>query len=73
MKTIREQLEEVQSAISAVMTGQKYDISGRSLTRADLDSLQKREAYLIDRANSIGLDTIPGETVTKGAYNVSFR
>jgi len=72
LKTVREQLEEVQAAISAVMTGQKYEIAGRSLSRADLDSLNEREEQLIKRANSGQLDTIPGSKVTKGAYGVSF-
>ena len=70
--TVREQLIEVQSAISAVMTGQKYDIAGRSLTRADLDALQKREEWLLKKANAGGLDIIPGSKTTKGAYGVSF-
>ena len=72
LKTVREQLEEVQAAISAVMTGQKYEIGGRSLSRADLDSLNKREEQLIKRANNGELDTIPGSKVSKGAYGVSF-
>ena len=72
LKTVREQLEEVQAAISAVMTGQKYEIAGRSLSRADLDSLNEREEQLIKRANSGQLDTIPGSKVSKGAYGVSF-
>ena len=72
LKTVREQLEEVQEAISAVMTGQKYEISGRSLSRADLDALNKREEQLIKRANNGELDTIPGQKLSKGAYGVSF-
>ena len=72
LKTVREQLIEVQAAISAVMTGQKYEISGRSLSRADLDSLNKREEQLLKRAEAGQLDTIPGSKVTKGAYGVSF-
>ena len=72
LKTVREQLEEVQAAISAVMTGQKYEIGGRSLSRADLDSLNEREAQLIKRANNGELDTIPGQKISKGAYGVSF-
>ena len=72
LKTVREQLEEVQAAISAVMTGQKYEIGGRSLSRADLDSLNEREEQLIKRANAGQLDTVPGQKITKGAYGVSF-
>ena len=71
-KTAREQLIEVQKAITAVMTGQKYEIAGRSLSRADLDSLQKREEWLLKRANAGHLDTIPGQKTSKGAYGVSF-
>lgn len=49
IKTYTEQLEECQTAISAVMTGQSYSMpSGRSLTRADLGTLQDRERYLRD-------------------------
>jgi len=47
--TTLEQLEEVQAAITAVMTGQSYSIGGRALTRANLEALTKRESLLIDR------------------------
>jgi len=70
--TVRDQLIEVQSAISAVMTGQKYEIAGRSLSRADLKALQDREEWLLKRANAGHLDTIPGQKTSKGAYGVSF-
>lgn len=46
IKTIAEQLEEVQNAITAVMDGQSYSFKGRSLTLADLNTLQAREKYL---------------------------
>ena len=72
LKTVREQLEEVQAAITAVMTGQKYEIAGRSLSRADLKALNEREEQLIKRANSGELDTIIGSKISKGAYGVSF-
>lgn len=49
IKTTLEQIEEVQSAISAIMSGQAYSIAGRSLTRANLDELSKRETMLLDR------------------------
>lgn len=49
LKTTLEQLEEVQTAISAVMSGQSYSISGRSLTRADLKTLMEREEVLLRR------------------------
>lgn len=49
LKTTLAQLEEVQTAISAVMSGQAYSISGRALTRADLAALTEREATLLAR------------------------
>lgn len=49
IKTTLEQLEEVQTAISAVMTGQSYSIAGRNLTRADLKALGERETMLLAR------------------------
>ncbi len=52
IKTTLEQLEEVQAAISAVMTGQSYSIAGRSLTRADLGALEDREEKLLARYKS---------------------
>jgi len=52
IKTTLEQLEEVQAAISAVMTGQSYTISGRQLTRADLSALTAREDALLARYKS---------------------
>jgi hypothetical protein len=48
--TTLEQLEEVQAAISAIMTtGQSYSIDGQSFTRADLDKLTIRETMLLKR------------------------
>lgn len=47
IKTYNEQLEEVQTAISQILTGaQSYSIGGRSLTRADLPTLVAHEKYL---------------------------
>jgi hypothetical protein len=46
------QLEEVQAAISAVMSGQAYQISGRQVTRADLKALSDRETLLLIRYKS---------------------
>lgn len=73
LKTIKTQLEEVQNAITAVMSGQKYSIAGRELSRADLDSLHKREEALISRGEKYGFDSIIGQTESKKAvYGVSF-
>lgn len=52
VKTTLEQLEEVQTAISAVMSGQSYSIAGRALTRADLKALTDRETTLLNRYKS---------------------
>jgi len=48
MATYAEQLEEVQAAITAIITGsQAYSVSGRSVSKADLATLQQREKWLI--------------------------
>ncbi len=49
LKTTLEQIEEVQAAITAVMSGQSYSISGRSLTKANLKELTERETMLLER------------------------
>jgi hypothetical protein len=49
IKTNLEKLEEVQSAISAVMAGQSYSIAGRAVTHADLVALTKYEEILLER------------------------
>jgi hypothetical protein len=60
LKTTLGQLEEVQAAITAVMTGQAYTIGGRTLTRADLTALQKREENLLARYRSEQEDQTAG-------------
>ncbi|MBN1105803.1 MAG: hypothetical protein JXL84_20505 [Deltaproteobacteria bacterium] len=52
LKTTLEQLEEVQSAISAVMTSQEYTRGNRSLVRAKLADLEAREKSLLERYNA---------------------
>ncbi len=71
LKTWGEQLGEVQTAISAVLVNQKYELNGRRLERADLEWLHKREEYLTDKLASNG-DVVAGSTVSRGAYQVSF-
>jgi len=52
IKTYAEQLESVQQTIERIeTTGQAYGISGRSLTRADLNTLYEREKYLRRQVN----------------------
>lgn len=49
LKTTLEQLEEVQAAISAVLTNQSYRLGDRQVTRADLQFLNARESVLLKR------------------------
>ncbi len=72
LKTYGEQLAEVQEAISAVMSGQRYELGGRVLWRPDLEMLNKREAMLQEKLDKYG-DVIPNRTAVTGkAYGVSF-
>jgi hypothetical protein len=50
-KSYAEQLIEVQAAITAVMSGQEYEIADRRLKRADLDTLFKMQKYLMPLAS----------------------
>lgn len=53
IKTYREQLEEVQKAISEVLTGaQEATYNGQRVRKADLDMLQKREEWLVGKITS---------------------
>jgi hypothetical protein len=50
IKTTLEQIEEVQAAITKVMSGQDFTFSnGSRVSRADLDALGKRETQLLAR------------------------
>jgi len=72
IKTWGEQLTEVQNAISAVIGGsQRYEINGRSVQKADLEWLHKRELFLSGKLQTEG-DVIAGSTVTRGSAQVSF-
>lgn len=47
MKTYEQQLEEVQQAITEILTGaQEASYNGQRVRKADLDMLQKREEWL---------------------------
>jgi hypothetical protein len=52
IKTTLSQLEEVQEAITKVMSGQSGTWDGKMLTMADLDTLTQRETMLLGRYNS---------------------
>jgi len=49
IKTTLEQLEEVQAAITKVMSGQSGSWGGKMITMADLAALSSREKYLLER------------------------
>lgn len=73
LKTVGEQLAEVQLAITAVMAGQSYDIAGRKMTKANLAELTSREDTLISRGDKYGFNKIFNtSTTSKAVYNVSF-
>lgn len=63
IQTYTEQLEEVQAAITKVLGGQSYSIGGRTLTRADLDALQKREVWL---RQQVARETNGGMKIRRG-------
>jgi len=71
LKTWGEQLAEVQEAISAVNSNQRYQINGRFVQRADLEWLHKRDMYLTKQFELYG-DVIAGSTVSRGACSVEF-
>jgi len=71
LKTYGQQLAEVQEAIYAVNTAQRYEINGRVVQRADLQFLQRREEWLTKMLNTYG-DVIAGSTVSRGAAQVQF-
>lgn len=69
VKTYAEELEEVQAAITKVMSGQSYSITtptgSRSVTRADLASLEAREKWLrrmVDNEENDGSMQVIGGT-----------
>lgn len=49
IKTTLEQLEEVQAAITQVMSGQEVGRGGKTWKMADLGALQRRESMLLKR------------------------
>jgi len=49
LKTTLEQIEEVQAAITKVMSGQDVTMGGKSLKYADLRMLHEREDLLLQR------------------------
>ena len=63
-KTLGQQLDAVQTAITAVETSQSYELEGRKLTRADLSTLYKREDSLIAKIEIHGSNYTPGQNTT---------
>ncbi len=72
LKTILQQIEEVQEAISAVMAGQSYTINGRQMTKANLADLTAREEILINRFKKDGNIDFSIQTPQKAKINVQF-
>lgn len=67
-----QQLEEVQKAITAVMSSQRYELGGRTMQRADLEYLTKREQVIQNNLDRYG-DVLPNRTARTGmGYGVSF-
>lgn len=53
IKTFQQQLEEVQNAITDILTGaQEATYNGQRVRKADLDMLQKREEWLVNKVTS---------------------
>ncbi len=62
--TYAEQLEQVQSAITKILTlGQSHGSDGRSMSRADLGALQEREKWL---RTMVARETAGGITMRAG-------
>lgn len=72
-KTLGQQLDAVQTAITAVESSQSYELDGRKLTRADLSTLYKREDDLISKIESYGRDYIPGQNTQPMRRSVNVR
>lgn len=64
-KTLGQQLDEVQAAISKTLEAQRYDKGDVSLSRAALFRLENREELLLGKIEVHGRDYIPGQN-TKG-------
>jgi len=63
IKTYTEQLEDVQTAITAIETNaQSYSIGGMTMAKARLESLYKREQYL---RTMVGRETTSGIKVRR--------
>jgi len=72
LQTWGEQLADVSSAITAVLSSQRYEINGRVVQRADLQWLNKRYEYLVDKVEKYGSNAVIGRTNTRDSVKVSF-
>lgn len=72
-KTLGQQLDAVQTAITAVEISQSYEFEERKLTRADLSTLYKREDDLISKIETYGRDYIPGQNAKPMRRTVNVR
>jgi len=73
LQTWGEQLEDVSNAINAVLSSQRYEINGRMVQRADLQWLNRRFEYLVDKVEKYGADAIVGRTNVRKSVRVSFE
>jgi len=73
LKSYGDQLADVQEAIASVLTSQRYEINGRSVQRAELEWLHKREDYLSDKVSRYGATAIVGAIRTSAVLKVSFE
>jgi len=73
LQTWGEQLEDVTKAINSVLSSQRYEINGRMVQRADLQWLNRRYEYLVDKIEKYGADTIISKIKTQSSAKVSFE
>jgi len=60
-KTLGQQLDEVQEAITKALQGQNVSADGKSVELPSLALLQKREKELLAQIAKFGRDYIPGQ------------
>lgn len=73
-KTLGQQLDDTQAAIDAVLKSQSHEENGKSLTRADLATLYRREEKLLSKIEAHGRNYIAGQNLApmKRAARVQF-
>ena len=72
LKTILEQLEEVQDAITKTLNSQRYKTSSVEMQKALLSDLTNREESLLNRYRKYGDIDIATQKTNKAVANVRF-